>query len=796
MHPQHQQRVHELTNLLHSLALDLRESFDTDDGVWSHLEAATWDDTHSPWMALRRAPTGRLAHLAEDAQYVDHVRARVEARDRRHGRSWFDAMAYLVDSVAVFSMRHQVSPALPMPGGRLGTTVGDQVKASSDLGLPVTAVGLVFDRTLAATADAAAASPADSSLPLRPARMFDGTAATVRVPLDRGAVTLRAWHAVVGRSTLLLLDADHPDNTPTVRTITASPATDDEQHLRQQLVLGVGGWRMLGRLGVRPEVCHLHGADAALAFVERASRAGRDRGWDLTLARTVTRSGNLVTLHGGTDDMEDGVSASSAWRVFSSYAEEELGLDENSFLRLGHHPHDRGGRFSMLHLALRFAGATNATSCSDRAALGAALTGVFRRWPPEEIPLGLVSGGVHIATWQHESVRRLADVRRVERPARGHVTTVVVDERSLSDHDLWALRNDLRARLTTRLRNRGDRLDPHVLTIGITSGRGRRMRGDLPLFDTERLEALITDREQAIQVVVTGDPEEGGAWNAWRRFADREAVDRRIALVDRRDLASVARVLQGVDVWLDVDHDDAPPGTSAMKAMTNGAITVASLAGWWRDTYQPHIGWAPSGASRAARADALYRVLSEEIVPSFYRRPGGLPVAWLRRVRSSMNATPGVSATRSVRDFAESYYIPLAATLRARSADGAALGIALHRRVERVADTLHRLAIGSIDIAQAPPLPTFRIMVRADLAGLEPKEIALEAYAEGDPPLRRPFTVVNADDNANVAFHVSVPRDRPVEHYSLRASTAAAGLAIPLEAPAVRWFSIPDGHAH
>ncbi len=551
-----------------------------------------------------------------------------------------------VPVIAYFSPEFGVSEDLPQYSGGLGVLAGDHLKAAADMGLSLVGVGLFYDHGyFHQKLDAEGWQQEDfprldpSTMPI--SRVADGD---VSVRLGDEEVRCEAWRYDVSPALpLYLLHADGVTD--------RLYGGDVEHRLRQEIVLGVGGVRMLAALGIDARVFHSNEGHAGFLMLERIRTAVVDGGESFEDAVARVRPGGIFTTHTPVPAGIDRFPRPLMERYFGGWAK-ECGVDDDRLMSLGHRP-DEGpdAPFNMAVLGLRLAGRANAVS-QLHAEVSREMFGAL------DVDIDAITNGVHVPTW-----------------APGHPSP------ELADDDLWAVRNDGRRRLVDIVRSRaGVSLDADVLTIGFARRFAAYKRATLLLSQPERLEALLLSSDRPVQLVIAGkahpaDQDGKHLIQHVVQFARRPQVAHRMAFVDDYDIAVAQCFCAGSDVWLNTPrrpHEAC--GTSGMKAVLNGGIHCSVLDGWWDEMYDGDNGWAiPSFeddhdlASRDRReADALFELLESEIVPLFYERDGsGLPAAWLSKVRVSLRSLgPRVTAERMLNEYVAKLYDPAGGTPR------------------------------------------------------------------------------------------------------------------------------------
>jgi glycogen phosphorylase len=822
---------------LTELALDLRSSWHhATDELWAELDPELWALTHNPWVVLQTASRTKLQALLAQPEYQRRVEGLLAQRRERLGSmAWFQ-QAYPkspLTGVAYFSMEFALSEALPIYSGGLGNVAGDQLKASSDLGVPVFGVGLLyqqgyFRQAIAADGRQEALYPYNdpAQLPVTPVREQSGEWLRLPFELPGCKIRLRAWQAQVGRLRLYLLDSNDPSNPPAARGITSELyGGGPELRLQQELLLGVGGWRLLRALHLEPEVCHLNEGHAAFAVLERARTFMEDTGQPFDVALAVTRAGNLFTTHTPVPAGFDRFTPALVAPHLSRYARESLDLSLYDLLALGReNPDDASEPFNMAYLAIRGSGAVNGVSRLHGRVSRRIFQALFPRWPEVEVPVGHVTNGVHSPTWDSAEADALWTRTCGAERWRGALETVERDIRAASDAELWALRTSARGALVEYARERMTRqvasmsvapseaaalcacLDPAALTLGFARRFAVYKRPNLLLHDPERLLRILVAHERPVQLIIAGKAhpadQAGQALIAeWVRFTRRPEVCGRVIFIPDYDLLVAEHLVQGVDLWINTPRRPwEASGTSGMKVLVNGGLNLSELDGWWAEAYEPEVGWALGDGQEhgddpawdAAEAGALYALLERDVVPAFYSRDGrGLPAAWIARMRASMSRlTPRFSTNRVIREYTDTYYVPAAARYRERAADKGALG-------ERLTDWRRGLARHWRE-ARFGPVQTetqnarHHVSVEVHLDGLDPESVHVELYADptdGAEPARHAMMRGQKLDESGTAFRysASVPASRPAGDYTPRLIPFHPALLVPLETPEILW---------
>ena len=821
---------------LRELALDLRWSFNhSADGIWERLAPELWESTHNPWVVLQTVSAERLESATTDRNFRALVAdLHREKQAAEQAESWFEKTHpdSGLTAVAYFSMEFMLSEALPIYSGGLGNVAGDQLKAASNLGVPVTGIGLLyqqgyFRQEIDAHGQQLALYPFNDpgQLPITPLRQRNHEWLRLQIEFAGSKLWIRIWQVRVGRARLYLLDTNDPANLPAHRGITSELyGGGPELRLKQELVLGIGGWRLIEALGLRPEVCHLNEGHAAFAVLERA-RSHRERTQQpFELALAVTRAGNLFTTHTPVAAGFDRFGPELMQKYLKSYAENELSIPFDRLLALGRlNANDATEPFNMAYLAVRGSAAVNGVSQLHGKVSRRIFQTLFPRWPEEEVPVTYVTNGVHMPTWDSAEADRIWEEACGKQRWHGTTEHIEAAFQEVSDADLWQLRADSRSTLVEYVRkvhvrqltNRGalpedvaragQVLDANTLTLGFARRFATYKRPNLLLHDPERFERLLTNRERPVQLVLAGKAhpqDEGGQAmiRQWIQFVYRQPARSHVVFLSDYDALMAEHLVQGVDVWVNTPRRPwEASGTSGMKVLVNGGLNLSELDGWWAEAYSPEVGWAigdrrehdDDPAWDAAEAEALYDLLEREIVPEFYTRDDrGIARRWVARMRASMaRLTPVFSTNRVVRQYTDRHYIPAAGAFRERSAEEGALGTRLLEWESALARHWGNLRFGPASVEQQGNQYCFQVQVILD--DLDAASVAVELYAEqnGDGPacyrMTRGERLVGSLNG--FVYSARVPATRPAAEYTPRVVPCHERARVPLEASYILW---------
>jgi starch phosphorylase len=730
-------------------------------------------------------------------------------------------------------MEFMLSEALPIYSGGLGNVAGDQLKASSDMGVPVVGVGLLYQQGyFRQVIDKDGAQQAlfpyndPGQLPITPLRKPNGEWLRLELVFPGYSVWFRAWQVEVGRVKLYLLDSNDAANIPVHRGITSELyGGGPELRLKQELLLGIGGWRLLSALGIQPEVCHLNEGHAAFAVLERARSFMQETGQPFEVALAVTRAGNLFTTHTAVAAGFDRFAPVLIEQYLGDYAEKKLGITFRDLLALGRQDrNDSSESFNMAYLAIQGSGAVNGVSRLHGKVSRHIFEPLFPRWPQDEIPVGHVTNGVHMPSWDSAAADDLWTQACGKDRWLGTTETLEENIRRVSDDRLWQLRTAAtkslieyaRERLSRQLAASGSPpeaveaakhlLDPNALTLGFARRFATYKRPNLLLHDPGRLLRLLTDPQRPVQLIMAGkahpaDQAGQALIKEWMHFIWRPEARPHVIFLSDYDMLLTEQLVQGVDVWINTPRRPWEAcGTSGMKVLVNGGINLSELDGWWPEAYTPEVGWALGDGQEhdddpawdAAEAETLYDRLESEVIPEFYTRDGrGIPAAWVARMRESMaRLTPRFSANRAVREYTEQHYLPAAVAYRERAADRGARGEQIIFWKHALEQKWATLRFGEIKVETVGTQHLFEVEVY--LNDLDPDAVRLELYAnsvnDGDP-VRKEMKLVRELAGAATGYFYSatVSATRPATDYTARVISYHDGVAVPLEAAQILW---------
>lgn len=670
--------------------------------LFKQVNAHAWKESgHNPVRMLREIPEEYLVRAAQNMEYLrryDIIMKRYQEYMARKN-SWFteEYSSCRPVTIAYFSAEYGLHHSLPFYAGGLGFLAGDHLKECSDLGVPLVAVGFMYSSGYLHQHIGPDGSQMNieerldrDAAPITRVLDPSGTQIILPVPYIDPTINVAVWKVQVGRIPLYLLDTDIPENNPEHRSISHRLYSGDrEQRLLQEIVLGVGGRKVLSYLGVHYSGVHINEGHPAFALIERVrERVGEGLSFEDALGQV--RGTTIFTTHTPVPAGTDIFPTEMIDRYFSTYYR-CLGIDRERFLALGTAPGDPGGGFNMTVFAMRMSAHHNAVSQRHGEVARAMWQGIWPELPEERVPIDAITNGVHLPTWLNPRMEQLFDryigavcpywQMEYDNPALWEL----VDE--IPDEELWYLHIWLKTKLFNRMRERkrvrwaarsdvpenivaeGVLLNPSVFTIGFARRFSTYKRADLIFHDLERLKRIVNNRWRPVQIVFAGkahpaDVEGQQILQKIYRFTQSPDFGGKIAFVEDYGEQMAQYLVHGVDLWL---NNPLPPmeacGTSGMKAAINGVPNLSILDGWWIEGYNGRNGWAfggeyHGGDRTAADADAIYELLEKEIVPLYYETDmHGVPHGWVKTMKESIKSNaPRFCAKRMVKEYVARYY--------------------------------------------------------------------------------------------------------------------------------------------
>lgn len=797
---------------LHELAYNLRWTWDHEAiELFRRLDRGLWDSTyHNPVKMLGTVTQERLSHIVADDGFMDQLRrVHRDFREYLEGRTWSEGVFGKQDSpvIAYFSMEFGLTECLPIYSGGLGILAGDHLKSASDLGLPLTGVGLLyqygyFQQYLNADGWQQETFPDNDfyNLPITIELRADGAPVLIGVPFPGRMVYCRVWRAQVGRVPLYLLDTNAPENQVSDRRITNQLyGGDSETRIQQELILGVGGMRALRELGIHVCVCHMNEGHAALMAVERVRHRMEKDHLTAAQALEVVRAGTAFTTHTPVPAGIDVFPSGLVNKYLGNYLEQS-GISKSDFLALGQeNPNDSNAPFNMALLALHTTAYANGVS---------ELHGEVSRkmwqfnWPNvplAEVPIKHITNGIHTRSWisieMSELFLRYMGQNWLSKPADQSIWRRVD---GIPDVELWRVHERRRERLVAftrrrlvdQLRRRGasakeiDRanevLNPEALTIGFARRFATYKRATLLLRDVKRLIKLISDRNRPVQFIFAGKahPRDDGGKEFIRQlihFARNEDVRNHFVFMENYDINVARYLVEGVDVWLNNPRRPMEAsGTSGMKVIPNGGLNFSVLDGWWCEAFETDTGWAIGGGEAyedpnyqdEVESKGFYDTLENDIVPLFYdRSTDDLPRGWIAKIKGSMKKLgPVFNTNRMVREYAERFYLRAYKNWEKLSTDGFRQAIDLvewKTKLKKQWDAV-RVSGAQIERREADVGYALKVEIEVQLGTLSHEDVLVQVYTG---PLDREGNIISGlTENAKYVAPIRDGLHRYVGH--------------------------------
>ncbi len=835
---------------LFDLAYNLRWAWKHDIiELFMRLDSDLWEKTnHNPMLMLGTIEQSRLEAAANDVGFMAHLERAtryLEEHLAEKATAWFARTHGETKDplIAYFSLEFGITECLTIFAGGLGILAGDHIKSASDLGLPLVGVGLVYQQgyfrqylNQAGWQQEAYEDNHFDNLPLRALFDANGKPLTVAVELPGRTVFARIWRADVGRASLYLLDTNIPENThPEDRDITDQLyGGDQDLRIRQEILLGIGGYRALKLLGLDPTVYHMNEGHSAFLALERTRCMMNTYNLTFEEGREAASAGLVFTTHTPVPAGHDRFPAPLMEYYFGDYVANKLKLPWNDFLALGRqNPSDYSEPFCMTILALRMSAHSNGVSRLHGEVTRQMWEGLWPDVPHNEIPISHVTNGVHILSWISRDMKVLYDrylgPRWREEPADRSVwerATRIAPEELWRTHERRRERlvSFARQRLRQQLEQRGvsqsevkaadEALDPETLTIGFARRFATYKRAALILRDPERLARLLNDPERPVQIIFAGKahPNDTPGKELIQKIvgvARQDAFRSRIVFLEDYDMTSARYILQGVDVWLNTPRRPREAsGTSGMKAAANGVLNLSILDGWWDEAYAPGVGWAIGRRESydnpdyqdQVEAETLYDLLERDVVPIFYERGrDGLPRRWITRMKNSIGALSHFFNTnRMVAEYTERFYIPAAQRFEALLNDDLARAKALAAWKGRVAQNWSNIHITSVNGSLPSEIKvgdTFVAQAEIQLGALTPEDVTVELYlglvnpnGEITRAHATPMRVVRAGDGGAYLFEAELQCAMSGLHgYTVRVLPQHPNLVTPFLPGFIKW---------
>jgi starch phosphorylase len=673
--------------------------------LFTDLDPHLWREVvHNPIAFLNRMSPEQIEQRASELvlhSRINHAFRRLnEYLDKPHTWGGIHGGSLWSRPVAYFSAEFGLHESLPIYSGGLGVLAGDHLKSSSDLGIPLIGIGLLYNQgyfmqrlTKTGWQEEEYVDLDVNQLPFEPVNLPDGQTLVIRIDTRNGSILARLWQLQVGRVQLLLLDSNVEGNKDEDRLLTSRLyGGNDRTRIRQELLLGIGGARALQMLGIFPGVLHLNEGHSAFAILEEVRRIMEDDAITFEQALALVSRYTVFTTHTPVSAGHDRFAPELVEEHLGVFRE-KLGLSQDALMALGRvNRDDRTEPFCMTVLALKNSRHANAVSSIHGDISRSMWHALWPNRTEAEVPIGHITNGVHVLSWIAPPMYKLFETRLAHNwPTRMTHPDIWEKVSEIDPGELWEVHQILNMRLIVFVRRRmlrqaqrlGDHetiqqidqiLDPDILTIGSARRFATYKRGDLILSQTERLVKLVTDAQRPIQIIFAGkahprDDEGKKILQRIIQYTNDPALKRRIVFVEDYDYNVARHLVQGVDVWLNTPRRPLEAcGTSGQKVVLNGGLNLSILDGWWNEAFNGRNGFVighggmhndPNVQDRRD-AEFLYDALEKQVIPLYYERDAsGIPHRWIERIKASMQSLGWrFNADRMVRDYAERFYLP------------------------------------------------------------------------------------------------------------------------------------------
>jgi glycogen phosphorylase len=760
---------------LKELANDLWLSWNFDAvSLFMRLDYDAWVKARqNPVKTLGFTPQERLEELSKDDSFLTALNLVYDKyKAYKNGDTWYTGSRDR--AICYFSMEYGLDLSLPIYSGGLGILSGDHMKSSSDLGIPLIGIGLLyrqgyFTQYLNADGYQQESYPENDwyNMPVQQCVDENGKSRSISVTMAGSVITADIWEVKVGRNSLYLLDTNIDENTPENRLITAALyGGDKETRMKQEILLGIGGLYAVKALGYTPAVVHMNEGHSAFLALERVRELMKEKGLSFEEGLQATWPTSVFTTHTPVPAGNERFPSHLMEKYFHGMAG-ELGLNWNDFLALGKaNPGDPNEEFCMTVLALRLSAYSNGVSKLHGEVSRNMWRNLWPDLPADEIPIKHITNGVHPRTWLSHDLTDLLDryfgPRFYDEP-----TNLEIWERMdrISNEELWRTHERRRERLVaftrTRMRRQLTRrggteaqvaqadeaLSPYALTISFARRFATYKRATLLFRDPDRLMRLLTDKDRPIQLIFAGkahphDIPGKELIKSIVHFASNPEVRNKIVFLENYDMNIASHLTSGSDLWLNTPRRPLEAsGTSGMKAAINGVLNVSVLDGWWAEAYKPGIGWSIGNGESYENEElqdeieskALYDLLEREIIPAFYSRGrDNLPREWIAKMKESIQYVgEHFCSQRMLLEYSTRFYLPAMENYHSFIDGDYQKAKDLAQYMSKVKKGWKNISVSNICCSSPPVLKVGQdLLVTADvhLGSLIPEDVTVELY--------------------------------------------------------------------
>ena len=674
--------------------------------LFKQIDIDLWENIgKNPVKFLKLVDQEKLEAIAEDSEFLKEYSKNVKNfEDYMDSKNtWFNKTypENKNDLIAYFSAEYGLDEILPIYSGGLGILSGDHLKSSSDLGLPLVAVGLLYKNgyfhqkiNKIGMQESEYFDIELDNLPITSVKKETGEELIISVDMPNSKLYLKVWKIAVGRISLYLLDSDIEENSEEYRGITLRLyGGDQEMRIQQEIVLGIGGVTLLKELGLNPTVYHMNEGHSSFQVLELIKNIMAEKKVSFNIARDIVTAKTVFTTHTPVPAGNDIFPVTLVEKYFKDYPK-KLGISKEEFMELGMKPKEENKTtFNMGILALKVAGKKNGVSKLHGAVSRELFGDVWPEITPNESPITYVTNGIHTCTWLAPTLKELYN--KYLTPFwqdKIHLNETWEKINNIPDKELWnehRLRKEkllklVKENVTIRLRKSGvnydeikeitSKLNPNALTIGFARRFATYKRATLIFKDLERITQILNDESRPVQLIFAGKahPRDIEGQNLIKRIHEISMMPQfkgKIFLLEGYNMAMARHLISGVDVWLNNPRRPMEAsGTSGEKASVNGVVNFSILDGWWAEGYNQKNGWAIGTNAEyysyeeqdTADSDSIYNILENKIIPTYYNQKNGISEDWIRYMKNSIISTGGnYSMARMIVDYTNELYMPL-----------------------------------------------------------------------------------------------------------------------------------------
>ena len=675
--------------------------------IFKEIDIDLWEQCNkNPVKFLRLVDQEKLERASTDPEILRNYRVNVDNFESymKSRTTWFSKQypENKDDVIAYFSAEYGLDETLPIYAGGLGILSGDHLKSASDLGLPIVAIGLLykngyFNQKINRNGEQVSEyyNVEMDNLPIKPLKDENGEDVIVNIKLQKDKLYIKVWKICVGRVNLYLLDTDIPENKEEYRGITLKLyGGDQEMRIRQEMVLGIGGVKVLQELGINPKVYHMNEGHSSFLVLEAIKQTIKQKQVSFDIAKDIVTAKTVFTTHTPVPAGNDIFPIELVEKYFDGYWK-DLGITKEQFLELGMKPRDESkNSFNMGILALKIAGKKNGVSKLHESVSRELFSDVWPDIAPQESPITYVTNGVHTCSWLAPNLKELYN-KYLEPYWQDRIysdeTWKKIDK--IPDEELWEAHKQRKVKLlklvrdnvTSRLKNNGvhyetireivSGLNPDALTIGLARRFATYKRATLIFKDLERITQILNDTNRPVQIIFAGkahpaDKEGQDLIKYIHEISLMPQFKGKIFLLENYNINIARHLVSGVDVWLNNPRRPMEAsGTSGEKASVNGIVNFSILDGWWAEGYNTKNGWS-IGTNQEyysyeeqdlADSESIYRTLEDKIIPAYYNKnEKSISETWIRLMKNSIMSTGGkYSTARMLVDYTEKLYMPL-----------------------------------------------------------------------------------------------------------------------------------------